>query len=92
MGRHILVQGFRLNRAKYSRLGCLPQIAGIDGHQYFGRGVGAFGLQTSQQRAGLVSDVANLYAGLFGIGIKHGFDQVFLACRIQGYGVCGING
>ena len=54
----------------------LPEVAGVNGQQQVGSGVLALGLDALHQRGFLVGDELDLHAGLFGVGVEHGLDQL----------------
>ncbi len=83
VGRHVGLQGFRLDRAQQAFFRRLPQVAGVDRQQHVGRGVPAFGFETRHQRAFLVGDEFHLHPGFAGVGVEQRLDELFVACGIH---------
>ncbi|MDT4870451.1 hypothetical protein FQZ97_1055310 [compost metagenome] len=92
MRRDVGVDDCGLQRLEHAFLLSLPEVAGVNGDQHVGWGIGPFGLQAGQQRCFLVGNELHLHTGLGGVSIEDRLDQLIDTRGVNHHFIGGLHG
>ena len=83
MFRNIRRKNFREAGSQNALVGCIPEIACIDGQQQVGRRSLTFRLQFLDQRLLAIRKVLDRYTGFRGVSIEYRLDELFRPGRVN---------